>query len=164
MSLLQQLLLSFTSLLNELKIEIESKKENMRTLVKRNPQRVYAELNQIAYLVGAKYGAQLQFHFPDTRKINDVDSYGNENIGIVVYKHRKQFPIPRDSIKVKAKAILGEVETKDAYMYEGKEGLKIFLKEGRMDILPGSIHLWCRIDENVKEFVDWLMVECYQIK
>ncbi len=151
-------------MLNELKIEIESKKENMRSLVTRNPQRAYAELNQIAYMVGAKYGAQLQFHFPDTKKISDVDSYGNENIGIVVDKHRKRFPIPRDSIKEKAKEILGEVDTKDAYMYEGKEGLKIFLRDGRMDILPSSVHLWCRIDDSVKKFVDWLMLECYQIK
>ncbi len=145
-------------------IEIESKKENMRGLVTRNPQRVYAELNQIAYMVGAKHGAQVQFHFPDAKKISDVDSYGSENIGIVVDKHRKRFPIQRESIKEKAKEILGEVDAKDAYMYEGKEGLKIFLKEGRMDILPGSVHLWCRIDDSVKKFVDWLMLECYQIK
>ena len=151
-------------MLNELRIEIESKKENMRGLVTRNPQRAYAELNQIAYMVGAKYGAQLQFHFPDTKKITDVDSYGSENLGIVVDKHRKRFPIPRDSIKEKANEILGEVDTKDAYMYEGKEGLKIFLKDGRMDILPGSVHLWCKIDDSVKKFVDWLMLECYQMK
>ena len=151
-------------MLNELKIEIESKKENMRSLVTRNPQRAYVELNQIAYMVGAKYGAQLQFHFPDTKKITDVDSYGSENLAIVVDKHRKRFPIPRDSIKEKANEILGEVDTKDAYMYEGKEGLKIFLKDGRMDILPGSVHLWCKIDDSVKKFVDWLMLECYQIK
>ncbi|HLE35209.1 MAG TPA: hypothetical protein VI698_04885 [Nitrososphaerales archaeon] len=156
--------MSFTSMLNELRIEIESKKENMRSLVARNPQRAYAELNQIAYMVGAKYGAQLQFHFPDTKKITDVDSYGSENLGIVVDKHRKRFPIPRDSIKEKAKEILSEVDTKDAYMYEGKEGLKIFLKDGRIDILPGSVHLWCRIDDSVKKFVDWLMLECYQMK
>jgi len=151
-------------LLDAIKVEIESKKDNMRNVVTRNPQQVYAELNQIAYIVSAKYGAQLQFHFPDAKKISDVDSYGNENIGIVVDKHRKRFPIPRDSIKEKAKEILGEVDTEDAYMYEGKEGLKIFLKNGRMDILPGSIHLWCKIDDAVKKFVDWLMLECYQIK
>jgi hypothetical protein len=151
-------------LLDALKAEIESKKDNMRSVVTRNPQRVYAELNQIAYIVSAKYGAQLQFHFPDAKKISDVDSYGNENIGIVVDKHRKRFPIPRDSIKEKAREILGEVGAEDAYMYEGKEGLKIFLKDGRMDILPGSIHLWCKIDDAVKKFVDWLMLECYQIK
>ncbi len=151
-------------MLGELKAEIESKKESIRIMVARNPQRAYTELNQIAYMVSAKYGAQLQFHFPDAKKINDVDSYGNENIGIVVDKYRKRFLIPRDAIKEKAKEILGEVDTKDAYMYEGKEGLKIFLKDGRMDILPGSIHLWCKIDDSIKKFVDWLMLECYGIR
>ena len=151
-------------MLDELKVELESKKESIRSVVARNPQRAYAELNQIAYMVSAKYGTLLQFHFPDAKKITDIDSYGKENIGIVVDKHRKRFPIPRDSIKEKAKEILGQVDTKDAYMYEGKEGLKIFLKNGRIDILPGSIHLWCKIDDNVKKFVDWLMLECYGIR
>ena len=150
-------------MLSELKAEIDSKKENMRSIVARNPQRVYADLNQLAYKVSIKYGVQSQFHFPDAKKISDVDSYGDENIGIVVDKHRKRFPIPRESIKEKAKEILGEVNTEDAYMYEGKEGLKIFLKDGRMDILPGSVHLWCKIDDSVKKFVDWLMLECYKI-
>ena len=151
-------------MLGELKTQLESKRESIRIIVARNPQKAYTELNHIAYMVGAKYGALLQFHFPDAKKINDVDSYGNENIGIVVDKHRKRFPIPRDTIKEKAKEILGEVDAKDAYMYEGKEGLKIFLKDGRMDILPGSIHLWCKIDDSVKKFVDWLMLECYGIR
>ena len=151
-------------MLGELKAQLESKKESLRSMVAKNPQRAYAELNQVAYMVSAKYGMLLQFHFPDAKKINDVDSYGNENIGIVIDKHRKRFPIPRDAIKEKAKEILGEVDAKDAYMYEGKEGLKIFLQDGRMDILPGSIHLWCKIDDSIKKFVDWLMVECYGIR
>lgn len=151
-------------MLNDLMAQLESKNESFRGIVAKNPQRVYADLNQIAYTVSSKYGVLLQFHFPDIRKINDVDSYGNENIGIVVDKHRKRFPIPRDLIKGKAKEMLGEVDARDAYMYEGKEGLKIFLKEGRMDILPGSIHLWCKIDASIKKFVDWLMLECYGIK
>ena len=37
-------------------------------------------------------------------------------------------------------------------MYEGKEGLKIIMDYGRIEILPGSVHLWCNIDENVKRF------------
>jgi hypothetical protein len=46
-------------------------------------------------------------------------------------------------------------------MYEGKEGLKILIGEGRIEILPGSMHLWCRIDENLKKFCDWLMQEVF---
>ncbi len=151
-------------MLDELKLQLESKKEIIRSIVQKNPQRAYSELNQLAYMVSTKYGVVLQFHFPDARKLNDVDSYGNENIGIVVDPHRKRFPIPRDAIKEKAKELLGEVDTKDAYMYEGKEGLKIFLKDGRIDILPGSLHLWCKIDDSIKKFVDWLLPECYGIR
>ncbi len=150
-------------MLDELKLQLESKKESIKSIIQKNPRRAYSELNQLAYMVSMKYGVVLQFHFPDARKLNDLDSYGNENIGIVVDPYRKRFPIPRDAIKEKAKELLGEIDTKDAYMYEGKEGLKIFLKDGRMDILPGSLHLWCKIDDSVKKFVDWLLPQCYGI-
>ena len=157
-------MLSFTSLLDDLRTQLEDKRSGMQSIVAKNPQRVYTELNRITYMVGSKYGVLLQLHFPDAKKMNDIESYGSENIGIVVDKNRKRFPILRDTIKEKARELLGEVDTKDAYMYEGKEGLKIFLQEGRMDILPGSINLWCRVDDKIKKFVDWLMLECYGIK
>ncbi|MEM3083996.1 MAG: hypothetical protein QXN83_05530 [Nitrososphaerales archaeon] len=131
---------------------------------KSNPQRVFTQLNQIAYSISVKYGFMLQLHFPDARKITDVEMHGKENLSVIVDPKRKRFPIPRDSIKDKAKEFLGYVETKDAYMYEGKEGLKVFLKNGRLDILPGSLHLWCPIDDDVRKFVDWLLIYCYGIK
>jgi hypothetical protein len=46
-------------------------------------------------------------------------------------------------------------------MYEGKEGLRIIRQNGRIEILPGSIHLWCKIDQNVKNYLDWLMQNIY---
>jgi hypothetical protein len=151
-------------LIDEFRTAVESMRESLKNTVARNPQAAFTTLNQIAYSISVKYGVQLQLHFPDSGKIKDVESYGTENIGIVVDKFRKRFPIPRDAIKAKAKETLGEVETKDAYMYEGKEGLKVFLKGGRLDILPGSIHIWCKVDDNVGRFVDWLMDECYRVR
>jgi hypothetical protein len=54
------------------------------------------------------------------------------------------------------------VQAHDAYMYEGKEGIKVILEKGRMEILPGSIHLWCKVDdEKIKSYVDWLMQNVY---
>jgi hypothetical protein len=100
-------------------------------------------------------------HFPDSSKIRDTESYGTENIGIVIDKFRKTFPIPRETIKENAKKILGQVRAEDAYMYEGKEGVKIIGQIGRIEVLPGSVHLWCKIDNNVTEFTDWLMEEVY---
>jgi hypothetical protein len=101
----------------------------------------------------------LNLHFPDRKKIYDVENYGTENLGLVVDKFRKRFPIPREIIKQKAIEFLGNVTPQDAYMYEGKEGLKILMDKGRIEILPGSVHLWCTIDENLKKFCDWLMNE-----
>lgn len=151
-------------MLEEVRTHLEGRKAGIRSMVATNPSKAYAELNQIASMLGAKYRVVLQFHFPDAGKIKEVDLYGSENMSVVVDPHRKRFPIARDIIKQKAAEMLGEVETKDAYMYEGKEGLKVFLRDGRIDILPGSLHLWCRIDDGVRRFVDWLMPECYGIR
>ena len=44
---------------------------------------------------------------------------------------RKRFPIDREQIKQKALEFLGDVQTEDAYMYENKEGVRVFGKIGR---------------------------------
>jgi hypothetical protein len=79
----------------------------------------------------------------------------------VLNKFKKSFPIQRDIIKKAAKEMLGDVTTQDAYMYEGKEGLKIFMKDGRIEILPGSVHMWCKISEDISRFMDWLLDAIY---
>ena len=151
-------------MLNEIKLQIEKNKDKMESISRSNPNKAFVQINQIASSVSAKYGVILQLHFPDSRKITDTNSYGTENLSIVVDPQRKRFPIPRDSIKERAREFLGEVETKDAYMYEGKEGAKVFLQNGRIDILPGSLHIWCQIDNNIRKFVDWLLIYCYGVK
>jgi hypothetical protein len=91
-----------------------------------------------------------------------IDSYGTENLGIVFDKHRRQFPIQRETIKKKAIEIFAKSKVEDAYMYEGKEGVRVTIAEGRLEILPGSIHLWCNIEKvGVKEYVDWLFDNIY---
>ncbi len=41
-------------------------------------------------------------------------------------------------------------------MYEGKEGVRISLKNGRIELLPGSVHIWCTIDKDIENYVNWL--------
>ncbi|NMJ87036.1 MAG: hypothetical protein EX285_04250 [Thaumarchaeota archaeon] len=156
--------MSITIILDELKTQIERNKDSMINMSKINPNKAFTRINQLAHSVSAKYGVVLQLHFLDPKKITDTNSYGNENLSILVDPKRKQFSIPRDSIKEKANEFLDQVEIKDAYMYEGKEGVKVFLQNGRIDILPGSIHIWCQIDGNVMKFIDWLFTYCYDIK
>jgi len=154
-------IMSFSNLYSELLFNIKYHKEEIQELLKKKPKDAYNLLNQLSEFTGSRHQVVLNLHFPNSKKIYDVESYGTENLGMVVDKFRKTFPIPREIIKQKAIEILGEVTPQDAYMYEGKEGLKILTPQGRIELLPGSIHLWCKIDENLKEFCDWLMQEVF---
>jgi hypothetical protein len=96
-----------------------------------------------------------------------VNDYGTENISIIIDKFRKSFPLPRSQIKEEANRQFGtDIVAADAYMYEGKEGVRIkftnnFDKESRIEILPGSFHLWTKIDDKIKQFCNWLMLNVY---
>ena len=133
----------FSALIDELKSNIYNNRNMLKVILRKSPNSVYQQLNKLALFTGSRYNLTLQLHFPDSKKISDIDSYGTENIGIVVDKFRKKFPVPREDIKQKAVELIGNnIKTLDAYMYEGKEGVKILLQNGRIEILPGSIHLW----------------------
>ena len=149
--------MSFSKLHSDLLYNIKYHNNDILQALKKNPNSAYQYVNQLSEFTGSQHHVILSLHFPDSKKIYDIENYGMENLGIVVDKFRKRFPIPRDTIKRKAVELLGKVTPQDAYMYEGKEGLKILLPQGRIEILPGSIHLWCRIDENLIKFCDWLM-------
>src|SRR5919199_3636894 len=153
----------FSDLIEELRSYLLANSKNLQRILNRSPNIAYQKVNELALFTGSRHNLNLQLHFPDSKKISDIDSYGTENIGIVVDKFRRTFPIPREEIKQMAIEVLGNsVQTHDAYMYEGKEGVKIILENGRIEVLPGSIHLWCKIDdEKLKNYVDWLMQNVY---
>jgi hypothetical protein len=151
-----------STLIDELKENIDHNKNLLQVILNKNPNMAYQKINEISLFTGSRYNLNLQLHFPDTKKISDIESYGEENIGIVIDKFRKKFPIPRQSIKLKATEIMGNnIQAQDAYMYEGKEGVKIIFEKGRIEVLPGSCHFWCKIDERVKSYGDWLMKNVY---
>ena len=152
----------FSALIDELKSNIYNNRNTLKVILRKSPNSVYQQINKLALFTGSRYNLTLQLHFPDSKKISDIDSYGTENIGIVVDKFRKRFPVPREDIKQKAVELIGNnIKTLDAYMYEGKEGVKILLQNGRIEILPGSIHLWCQLDESIRNYGDWLMQNVY---
>ncbi|HKG41813.1 MAG TPA: hypothetical protein VKA98_06720 [Nitrososphaeraceae archaeon] len=151
-----------STLIDELRENIDHNKNLLQLILNKNPNKAFQKINEISLFTGSRYNVNLQLHFPDSKKIFHIESYGEENIGIVVDKVRKKFPIPRQSIKLKAKEIMGNnIQAQDAYMYEGKEGVKIILEKGRIEVLPGSCHFWCKIDERVKSYGDWLMKNVY---
>lgn len=153
---------AFSSLIDDLRCNIESNRYALAAALKRSPNIAYQKVNELALFVGSRHGVDLQLHFPVAGKISDVGSYGMENIGIVVDKFRKTFPVPREAVKQKAVEFLGsDAQPQDAYMYEGKEGVKVIMPGGRIEVLPGSVHFWCRIDKRVRLYADWLMENVY---
>ncbi|MDN5845265.1 MAG: hypothetical protein L0H53_03215 [Candidatus Nitrosocosmicus sp.] len=158
----------FTNLLLEFKNNIDANMPFFQKAVIQNPTLAYYKLNELSKFVGSRYGLVMEIHFPDRTKIGDIKHYGTENMSFIFDKFRKTFPIGRDLIKLQAtKGLSRNVQIIDAYMYEGKEGLKINFKDSesnnsRIDLLPGSFHLWTKIDEDIEKFCNWLLSNVYQ--
>jgi hypothetical protein len=149
----------FTKILEDLKTNLDTNKFVLEKFQKKNPNLVYSKLNEIAQFVGSRYGVELRLHFPNRSKIFVFDSYGKENIGIVLDRFKKNFSFPREQIKSKAIETIPGATSSDAYMYEGKEGVRISIKVGRIELLPGSIHIWCVIDKDIEKFVNWVFTK-----
>lgn len=156
--------MSFRIITEDLQKQLKSNLPQIRFTLKQNPAMAYTKITEIGFAVGKKYGIKLVVNFPHEGKINDFDSYGKQDLSIIVDQTKTNFPIERSIIKSKAKEVFGDAKIEDAYMYEGKEGVKIFFENGRIDILPHSLHIWCKFSDDVSDFCDWLLTNVYQLK
>lgn len=154
----------FSSIIVSLKKDLRSNMPQIKFLLKKNPGMAFTIINEIASKVGRDHEISLSLNFPERGKIEDFESYGSENIGIVFYRDSKKFAISREVIKSKAIEMLDDVQVQDAYMYEGKEGVRVLTGGVRLDILPASLHIWGRFDEKITKFCDWLLSDCYQLR
>ena len=153
----------FSVMIDELQKELKSNNAQIRFLLKKNSAIAYRRITEISKDVGKKYNVLLVVNFSRRDSINDFDSYATRDISISIEKDRKRFPINRQDIKDKAYEILGDVFTEDSYMREGKEGVRVKIKEEKIDILPHSLHVWTTLTKEVKEYCDWLLDVVYQL-
>lgn len=135
----------------------------IRMLLRKSPAMAFTTVNEIAAGIGRKHGIVLSLNFPQRGKMEDFESYGKENIGMVFHRESRKFPIPREKIKAKALELLESPNVEDAYMYEGKEGVRVFTGSVRLDVLPASLHIWGRFDDKIATFCDWLLINCYEV-
>ncbi len=156
--------MSFSTITKDLQKELKSNLPQIRFLIKKSEGIAYKKTTEIGFEVGEKYNIKLIVNFPHRGKITDFDSYGTQDLSIIVDQSKTNFPIKRSIVKDKAKEIFGDVKVEDAYMYEGKEGVKVFFEKGRIDILPHSLHIWCKFTEKVTEYCDWLLEKVYELK
>ncbi len=151
----------FSEIVEDLQAALRRDMARIRFLLARNPAMAYSSIVEIGRRTGSKYGIQLIVNFPQEGKIEQFDMYGKRDLSLIIDRERRNFPIPRESIKAKAREVFGDVKVEDAYMYEGKEGARVWTPGGKIDILPHSLHVWTPFEGPVTRYCDWLMENVY---
>ncbi len=154
----------FSKIVEDLQTQLRRDLAQIQFLLQKNPGIGYARIVEIGREVGKRYNIKLIVNFPKEGRIEEFEMYGKRDLSLIIDYERTRFPIDRSIIKQKAVEILGDVKTEDAYMYENKEGVRVFTKDWKIDILPHSVHIWTEFDVNVTKFCDWLLDQVYQIK
>ena len=154
----------FSEIVTDLQEQLKRDLAQIRFLLKKNPAIGYSKIVEIGKTVGKKYNINLVVNFPKEGRIDEYDMYGKRDLSLIIDYEKKRFPIDRNVIKEKAKEILEDIQIEDAYMYEDKEGVRVFTKDWKIDILPHSVHIWTEFDEKVTKFCDWLLENVYEMK
>ena len=147
----------FTEIAKALQVQLQTNMPQIRVVLKKNPAMAYTLITKLGGEVGEKYGVKIIVNFPGRERINEFDMYGRRDISIIMDQSKTRFPIERELVKSTALEKIPRARTQDAYMYEGKEGAKIFHDGGRIDVLPHSLHIWCEFTPQVIEYCNWLM-------
>lgn len=154
----------FSEITADLQNQLKKDLAQIRFLLKKSPGIGYARIVEIGKEVGKRYNIKLIVNFPKEGRIQEFEMYGKRDLSLIVDYDLKRFPIDREVIKEKAKEMLGDVKTEDAYMYENKEGVRVYTSDWKIDILPHSVHVWTEFTEEVTAFCDWLMENAYGMK
>ena len=160
----QKTIMMFTEVVTDLQSALKKDIAQIRFLLKKNPGMAYTRIVEIGKEVGEKYNIKLIVNFPKQGRIDEFEKYGKRDLSLIIDYDKKRFPIDREIIKQKAIEMLGDVKTEDAYMYENKEGVRVFTDNWKIDILPHSVHIWTDFDEKVTAFCNWLMENAYEMK
>lgn len=153
----------FSEIVLDLQQQLKRDLALIRFLLKKNPAMGYTKIVEIGKKVGKKYNINLVVNFPKAGRIDDYEMYGKRDLSLIIDYEKKRFPIDRNIIKEKAKEVLEDIQIEDAYMYEDKEGVRVFTKDWKIDILPHSVHIWTEFDESVTKFCDWLLENVYEM-
>lgn len=154
----------FSKLTKDLQAALKRDLAQIRFLLKKNPAMAYARIVEIGKETGKRYNIKLVVNFPKEGRIEEYEMYGKRDLTLIIDYEKKRFPIDREIIKTKAKEVLGDVNVQDSYMYEDKEGVRVFTDEWKIDILPHTLNVWTVFDDKVTEFCDWLMETVYEVK
>ena len=122
----------------------------------------YEIINRIASDVGTKWGVFIQLNFPPGQSNVSSSNLGHRNLTMLVFRDRKKFANVLESEVKHAFDPLSPTAIDSAGF--GYEGFRVKLSNGRIDCLPGGVHLWCEITPEILEVLDWLFANAYGMK
>jgi len=122
----------------------------------------YEVVNRIASDVGTKWSVFIQLNFPPGQASFNSSSLGHRNLTMLVFRDRKKFTnVPESEVRHAFDPLNPTAIDSAGFGYEG---LRVKLPKGRIDCLPGGVHLWCEITPQVLEVLDWLFTNAYGMK
>jgi len=81
---------------------------------------------------------------------------------MLIHRDRKEFQnVSEDEVKQAFKS-LNPLSFDSAGF--GYQGFRVRLSSGRIDCLPGGVHLWCEISPEVLNVLDWLFTKAYGMR
>jgi hypothetical protein len=122
----------------------------------------YEIVNRIASDVGTKWGVFMQLNFPPGQSGLGLSDLGHRNLTVLVFRDRKKFTNVSESEVRRAFDPLKPISIDSAGF--GYEGFRVKLANGRIDCLPGGVHLWCEITLEVLGVLDWVFTNAYDLK
>jgi len=142
---------------------LELRQSEYETLLDRDDRIVAFEIiNHIASDVGTKWGVFLQLNFPPGQASFSSSNLGHRNLTMLVFRDRKKFTDVSESEVKHAFDPLSPTAVDSAGF--GYEGFRVRLSNGRIDCLPGGVHLWCEITPKILDVLDWLFTNAYGMK
>jgi hypothetical protein len=143
---------------------LELRQSEYANLLKDDNDRItaFGILNRIASDVGTKWGLFLQLNFPPGHPRPSLSNLGHGNLTMLVFRDRKKFTNVSESEIRHAFDPLKPTSI-DAAGF-GYEGFRVRFSNGRIDCLPGGVHLWCEITPEILDVLDWLFTNAYDMK
>jgi hypothetical protein len=141
---------------------LEERRPEYEALLLHEKRQAFEKINKVAFEVGERHGLFLQVNFPPGRTLIDAKGVGRRDLSLLVHRDRKKFQGTSEQELMKAFQPLSPISFDSAGF--GYEGFKVRLASGRIDCLPGGVHLWCEVTPEVLRFLDWLFEHAYQMK
>ncbi len=141
---------------------LEARQDEYAGLLDNDKIRAFEVISRIAFDVGQRYGITLQLNFPPGRYSPRLSGLGHRDLSMLVQRGREKFESVSEAEVKKVFERLGPLRFEPSK--RGQEGFKAQLSEGRIDCLPGGVHLWCDITPDILHILDWLFIPAYGLK